>query len=421
MTAAPSYDVFLTHNSADKAAVEILAARLRQADFAPFLDKWRLIPGEPWQEALEEALYNSETVAVFVGPSGISPWHNAEMRTAIDNAVSKRDEYRVIPVLLPDANEESVRGFLAQRTWLISAAVWTMPRLLSGWWPASRARQWLVGPMNCPTSRLPTAACSPSRPNMSASSSVARPIANACLRDRTPSICRRRRRFGQRQVVVSHAGLLPALAGDALPDSRVAGALVHARQRPLRALAEQLATFAPLAGGDRRRRLTVQRRPSGRWPAHAVGALLAEHPRPVLLVVDQFEELFTLCQEGPERCRAQAEQFVANLADAVEHGDGRIHVLITLRADFLDRCLAFPALRGLLEDRQVLLGPLDEPALREVIVRPAQEVGALFEKGLVNMILRDVAAEAGASALPRAGVVRAVAGAARPLADAGGI
>ncbi len=44
----------------------------------------------------------------------------------------------------------------------------------------------------------------------------------------------------------------------------------------------------------------------------------------------------------------------------------------------------------------MLLGPLDEPALREVIVRPAQEVGALFEKGLVSIILRDVAAEAGA-------------------------
>ncbi len=61
-----------------------------------------------------------------------------------------------------------------------------------------------------------------------------------------------------------------------------------------------------------------QRWPSSRWPAHGRSppAWLSV-PGLVLLFVDQFEELFTLCQEGPERCRAQAEQFVANLADAV--------------------------------------------------------------------------------------------------------
>jgi hypothetical protein len=51
------YDVFLSHNSQDKPAVEILARRLTdEASLRPFLDKWHLVPGEPWQEALEEAL-----------------------------------------------------------------------------------------------------------------------------------------------------------------------------------------------------------------------------------------------------------------------------------------------------------------------------------------------------------------------------
>jgi hypothetical protein len=127
-----------------------------------------------------------------------------------------------------------------------------------------------------------------------------------------------------------------------------------------------------------------------------IAATLADRPGVVLLFVDQFAELFTHCQEGPERCRQRSEQFVVNLADAVRKGDDRIRVVITLRADFLDRCLVFGALRELLEERQVLLGPQDEDALREVIVRPAQAVGALFEKGLVGMILRDVAAETGA-------------------------
>ena len=50
------YDVFLSHSSVDKPKVEELAWRLKQTGIEPFLDKWNLIPGQPWQEVLEEAL-----------------------------------------------------------------------------------------------------------------------------------------------------------------------------------------------------------------------------------------------------------------------------------------------------------------------------------------------------------------------------
>ena len=51
------YDVFLSYNQADEPLVNVLYQRLREeAKLNPFLDKWHLVPGEPWQEALEEAL-----------------------------------------------------------------------------------------------------------------------------------------------------------------------------------------------------------------------------------------------------------------------------------------------------------------------------------------------------------------------------
>jgi hypothetical protein len=50
------FQVFLSHNSADKPAVEDLAHRLRKEGLEPWLDKWHLIPGDPWQPALEDAL-----------------------------------------------------------------------------------------------------------------------------------------------------------------------------------------------------------------------------------------------------------------------------------------------------------------------------------------------------------------------------
>lgn len=55
------YDVLLSHSSADKTVVEEIAHWLLQESVRPFLDEWHLIPGDPWQEALEEALDTSRT------------------------------------------------------------------------------------------------------------------------------------------------------------------------------------------------------------------------------------------------------------------------------------------------------------------------------------------------------------------------
>jgi tetratricopeptide (TPR) repeat protein len=112
------YDVFLSHNSADKQAVEAIATMLLARGVRPFLDKWNLIPGTPWQEGLEEALDASSACAVFLGPSGVSPWQNEEMRAALEQRARDRAS-RVIPVLLPGAVPEAdtVPRFLRRLTW----------------------------------------------------------------------------------------------------------------------------------------------------------------------------------------------------------------------------------------------------------------------------------------------------------------
>jgi len=115
------YQVFLSHSSGDKAHVEKIAVRLvNEAGINPFLDKWHLVPGEPWQEALEEALGESETCAVFLGPAGLGPWENEEMRAALDERV-KDKSLRVIPVLLPRADpkdNKTLPRFLRRLTWV---------------------------------------------------------------------------------------------------------------------------------------------------------------------------------------------------------------------------------------------------------------------------------------------------------------
>ena len=113
------FDVFLSHNSHDKPLVEQIAGRLiEEAKLRPFLDKWHLIPGVKWQSELEDALRRSKTVAVFIGPSGNGPWLHEEMQVALKHAVREKQEFRVIPVLLPEADASSMSDFLQLRTWV---------------------------------------------------------------------------------------------------------------------------------------------------------------------------------------------------------------------------------------------------------------------------------------------------------------
>jgi len=117
----PAYDVFLSHNSADKPAVEALAARLEDEEgLKAFLDIWHLVPGEPWEEALEAALESSATCAVFLGPGGLGSWESEEMRAALDERTRSRS-FRVIPVLLPGADPKEPNTlplFLRRTTWV---------------------------------------------------------------------------------------------------------------------------------------------------------------------------------------------------------------------------------------------------------------------------------------------------------------
>ena len=113
-----------------------------------------------------------------------------------------------------------------------------------------------------------------------------------------------------------------------------------------------------------------------------------------LLVVDQFEELFTLCQE-PDWRRA----FVDNLLAAAESADTR--VVIALRADFYHRCGEYNGLREALEVRQVYVGAMTTDELRRAIEAPADAGGWTFKPGLVDLLLHDIGADARRSPEPR--------------------
>ena len=206
---------------------------------------------------------------------------------------------------------------------------------------------------------------------------------------------------------IVRAGLIPALnCGPLPPDgSRPSNGqpswhihLITPTAHPLQALASEVTRgvesvtaaatlWDDLACDPRSLSLYLQRTRGLRTAPHAVEA----HS---LIVVDQFEELFTLCRDEFER-----EAFIDNLTTALalsrEAGDGRFNLVLAIRADFYAHLAQYADLREAAE-QQIYLGPMTPDELRRAIEAPAQRAGWTFEAGLVDLILRDVGDEPGA-------------------------
>lgn len=167
------------------------------------------------------------------------------------------------------------------------------------------------------------------------------------------------------------AGLLPALRRGALAGSQTWHTVIMTPgEHPLETLNAKTAEFWPSGTADQ--------------PSEGENSML-------LVVVDQFEELFTLTQDADEAAR-----FIEALLGMADEPGGQTRVVMTLRADFYGYCANYPDLAAHLQDNQVLVGPMREDELRAAIEKPAAKVGLKLQSGLVDAVLADVAREPGA-------------------------
>ena len=120
----------------------------------------------------------------------------------------------------------------------------------------------------------------------------------------------------------------------------------------------------------------------------------------LLLVIDQFEELFTLCTNESE-CSA----FVNNLLYAVKAESGAVSLLIALRADFYEHLAQYGELREMVARRQEYIGSMSGVELRQAIEEPARLGGWEFSPGLVELMLHDIGADANADRQPEPGAL----------------
>src|SRR6516164_3483877 len=200
------------------------------------------------------------------------------------------------------------------------------------------------------------------------------------------------------------AGVLPRIREGGLVAAPGAGSWPWVVFTPTRAPLDELALrVAPLAGADAaavRRGLDAD---PGGFALTARQAALAGPPRPavepdghpaqqdqrrpgrLLLVVDQFEELFTQCgDEGERRALITALHAAATAGHGPDQAPAAL-VVVGVRADFEARCADYPQLAGPVQDRY-LVTAMNERQLRMAITEPAKKAGATVDDDLTSLL-----------------------------------
>ncbi|MEZ2234750.1 caspase family protein [Microcoleus sp.] len=135
----------------------------------------------------------------------------------------------------------------------------------------------------------------------------------------------------------------------------------------------------------------------GKYPLGKLVDVLAryrERNEPFVIFIDQFEEVFTLCEDESER-----RSFIRLIADEMNDPERNSRMIIAIRGDFLIRCADYSDVLNLINHippRTYIVKSLGIEELPEAIEKPAQLHGVKFERGLVSQIAQDVAGQPGA-------------------------
>lgn len=193
---------------------------------------------------------------------------------------------------------------------------------------------------------------------------------------------------GSGKSSVIKAGLIPALRQGVLFGSQgwlvvemVPGAEPFAA---LEVALLKIATNAP-------ERMAERLRESAAGLPEVINQILPEDVPELVLVIDQFEEVYTLVSDETTRA-----SFLDSLAQLVNAPDSRARVIITLRADFYDRPLQHPAFAALMREQTELILPMTLGEMERAIISPAERQFLRFEPGLVEIIINDVSQQPGA-------------------------
>ena len=391
-----SFDVFLSYHRSDRESVEKVWQILNARGVSAFVDYKNLIAGLPWPRALEQSLRAVRAVAVFIGPE-LGLWQSREMDYALERQTEEERAGRnfpVIPVLLPGAAITS--GFLFRNTWVDLREDLTsadpMDQLL-------KALQGETAPQTADSlgALCPYQGLKAFREEHAAfffgREQISKRLSEKVLKE--PGLIAVIGPSGSGKSSIVHCGLLPLLRRQRPPAKVWDAVSFTPGDRPFHRLARSL---VPLLGSETSEvdRLMEAKKlgdslAEGNLEIGSVAELIIEKSRGtdrLLVIVDQFEEIFTLSSEKDRKA------FVKSMVAA--HGRAPLEFVITLRADYWGHVIALSReLSDRLEQSIVNVGPMARDELESAIVQPARKVGLSLESGLAERLLNDVGDEPG--------------------------
>lgn len=191
---------------------------------------------------------------------------------------------------------------------------------------------------------------------------------------------------GSGKSSVVFAGLIPQLKRDKSQHWQIVS--FRPGNNPLESLAialhRELGTKKDISPNSRLQELEieVQLKQSHSTLSNFLESLISISPKShIILIADQFEELYTLCQDTGER-----KIFLDNLLNAVNSIPG-FTLVLTLRADFFGEALSYRPLSNALQDAQVNLGPMNALELESAISQPALSLNVQLEPGLTQRLI----------------------------------
>jgi WD40 repeat protein len=382
------FHAFLSHNSKDAREAQALAVRLEELGVRVWLDTHQLTGGTRWLDSLEEAFAKCNSCIVLVGPSGIGEWQEREVHLAVDRSV--HEEFKVIPVLLPGvkgSTREALPGFLGQHQAFRFETAVDEPAILA------QLRECILGPApppvstDCPYRGLRYFDVDDARYFYGRQE-----LTNQLVEQvQTLASASGRLRFlaivgcsGSGKSSLARAGLIAAIKeGQRWPFE-----IFRPGTDPIQSLALAAGNFRT---GERTVAQALEMMEALRKNDTALDIALRIAPGqgPCLILVDQFEECFTLCKDEAAR-----RSFIGNLMQAARSEGGPAVVVICLRADDYGECLRFPELAAGLT-QQAPVGPMSAKELLEAIELPAFSAGVQLETGLSDLIRVEVENEPG--------------------------
>ena len=196
---------------------------------------------------------------------------------------------------------------------------------------------------------------------------------------------------GSGKSSVVRAGLLPRLACHPLHGLRqTRAAILTPEDHPLEKLAISLARMAfddavPVAKADEFANAMRKANHKGEWDGlrRIAAAMPWIEGAAIMLLIDQFEEVYTMCQDGAER-----RCFIDNLLHAAADRAAHVSVVLTLRSDFLEHTQSHPHLNQLIAANAAIVHVMTESELREAIARPAELAGQPLDDATIALLIQ---------------------------------